>query len=148
MAFYCSTVTFAAEADVHETKVESSSYANDFPNLPGPADGGPLVSHTNGYISGNVAHTYEFDIASFEDNRYFYLHIMTEGMVELTMYQNGVQVARVFANKTLTSQPQWVPIYHQGTANNVWARGDYTVKVKILFNYKYTFGICSSTSPL
>lgn len=146
MAFSLSVVTYAAGVDAYVPEAEDTISTYD---LPGPADGGPVVIHTNGYITCTVAHTYEFNISSFEDNRYLYLHILTEGPVRMTMYQNGVQVSSVvYANKAMDGEAQWLPIYHNRTTNNCWARGDYTVKVEILFNYKCTFGICSTTRPI
>lgn len=140
MAFSFSVATYAAEEGKSNTtsKMATSS-----------VDSGVFENLTNGYYSGAMARTWEIPITSFQDNRYFYLGIGTKGPIKMTMYQNGVQVSSaVYANQPYDGKTQWLPIYHNRTTNNIWAAGDYTVKVEILFNYEYAFGVFSSEIPI
>ncbi len=132
-----STVAFAAETEEPTVVVENTVNEGNSEVMPAS----DMLINLTGYKNGSSATTLNMPI-TLNKNGYLYFTVMTKGPIRVTLYSNGVQVGSARADKTWTEdEVQWVPIYANRTTNNFWNAGNYTVKVEVLFNYDYTFGV-------
>lgn len=137
MMLSSSAVAFAAETENSTVTVENTVNEDGFEAVPAS----DMLINLTGYRNGSSATTLNMPI-TLSKNGYLYFTVMTKGPIRVTLYSNGVQVGSARADKTWTEdEVQWVPIYANRTTNNFWNAGNYTVKVEVLFNYDYTFGV-------
>lgn len=140
MMFSIPTLVLAAEENQSNDVIteEISVTENDF----GIMQASDVLTNLTGYYSGSSATTINRTITIPSQGGYMYFAVATRGPIRMTMYSNGVQVSTVYVQKTLSEdEVQFVPVNFDRSTNNFWATGNYTIKVEVLFNYRYTFAV-------
>lgn len=146
MVFSLSTVAFAAEFK-ENASIATNEVSMNRHNVAALSTNS-LITQLTGYYTGGSATTISIPITVTGNGSYLYISILTEGPVRASLYSNGVKVSTTYIQQN-KDDVQWCQIKLDRHPDlSYWAAGNYTLKVEILFNYKYTFTICGTQDEL
>lgn len=125
MSFSFSAVAFATEPE-NSTNIEALS-TNDDDLIEAMT---PLYQG-----QGRTTITIPFSIKKITV-KHIYLMVVRGSNLRITTYYGDTQLSKVYYSRK-TDGVEWVPIYHDGTFDNYFGPGDYTMKVEVLFDERY-----------